>query len=290
MRNLSRLQRRTNFFEGMPRLENVAIWLGLGVVALIWIAPFVFMLFTSVKGNRELLRGSPFDVPQTLLWENYSKAWEKGNFDVLAVNSLVITSIKVPVGILVSSLAAFALARIRLRFNNAVFLLLIAGSMIPVQVAIIPLFDMTLKLGLLDTYLGVILPYIAFGIPYQVFLLRGFFQEIPSELDEAAQIDGCSWFGIFWRVVLPLARPILATLFILDFVSTWNEFGIALVLLPSSDSWTIPLGLQAFQGRFATQYNTLNAAVVTSIIPVLIVYILFQRYFVSGLLSGAVKG
>ncbi|WP_343417820.1 carbohydrate ABC transporter permease [Candidatus Flexifilum breve] len=135
-----------------------------------------------------------------------------------------------------------------------------------------------------------ILPYIAFGVPYQVFLLNGFFKSIPRELDEAARIDGCTNFVLFWRVILPIAIPALAALTILDFVATWNEFAIALVILQSKDMWTIPLSFGAFQGQFSSNYQLLNAAVVTSILPVLIVYLIFQRYFVSGLATGALKG
>ena len=134
------------------------------------------------------------------------------------------------------------------------------------------------------------LPYIAFGVPYQVFILRGFFRSLPHELDEAAQMDGASHFVIYWRIILPLATPALAALFILDFVATWNEFPIALVILQRQEAWTVPLSLQAFQGQFGNNYTEMNAAIVMAILPVIIVYLIFQRYFVSGLVAGAVKG
>ncbi len=135
------------------------------------------------------------------------------------------------------------------------------------------------------------LPYIAFGLPYHVFLFAGFFaQPSPVSLDEAATLDGCSLFGLFWRIILPLSLPILAAVFILDFVSTWNEFAIALVILQDASTWTVPLGLMAFKGQFATNYGALNAAIIIAIVPVVIVYLMFQKYFVSGLTAGAVKG
>ena len=127
-------------------------------------------------------------------------------------------------------------------------------------------------------------------MPFQVFLLTAFFKSVPRELDEAARIDGASSWGIYWRVIIPLSLPALAALFVLDFVATWNEFGIALVILQRQDMWTVPLSLQAFTGQFGNNYTELNAAIFMSIIPVIVVYLLLQRYFVAGLTTGAVKG
>jgi raffinose/stachyose/melibiose transport system permease protein len=268
----------------------VSLWISLVVVAILWLIPFIFIVFTSFKPQRELISGSPFRPPEVWQYENYERAAEQAKIGKYGLNSLLITFTKVPIGIFTAALAAFAFSRIRFRFRKLLFLIVIMGTMIPVQVALIPLFDLILKAGLLSTYLGILLPYIAFGLPYHIFLLTGFFNDIPRELDEAAKIDGASSFAIFWRIMLPLSLPALAALFILDFVSTWNEFSIALVLLQSSESWTIPLGLQAFQGRYGTNYQLMNAAIVMTIIPVLIVYVLFQRYFVSGLLVGSIKG
>ncbi|NEK55903.1 ABC transporter permease subunit, partial [Rhizobium leguminosarum] len=134
------------------------------------------------------------------------------------------------------------------------------------------------SLGLIDTYPGVILPYIAFGVPYQVFILHGFFKSIPKELSEAALIDGASHFVIFRRIFLPVCLPVLAALLILDFVSTWNEFAMALVLLQDQHMWTLPLGLMSFQGQFSSNYGQLNAAIVMTVLPATIVYLMFQRY------------
>jgi raffinose/stachyose/melibiose transport system permease protein len=167
---------------------------------------------------------------------------------------------------------------------------IVMGAMIPVQVALAPLFRLVLNLGLINQYLGILLPYIAFGVPFQVFLLTAYFKAIPRELDEAARIDGASAWGIFRRVIIPLSVPALAALFVLDFVSTWNEFGIALVILQRQDMWTVPLSLQNFKGQFGNNYVEMNAAIFMSIIPVMVVYLLLQRYFVSGLTTGAVKG
>lgn len=269
---------------------RVIAWVALVIVALVWVMPFVFVVFTSLKAPRELLTGSPFAAPRNPQWLNFNRAWEVANLSRYGTNTLIVSAVKVPLGLLVSSLAAFALTRLRFRYQKALLLLFVMGTMIPVQVALIPLFSIMVNLGLLNNYLGLIIPYIAFGVPYQVFLLQSAFKDIPKELDEAARIDGGSNFQIYRLVVMPLSLPMLAALFILDFVATWNEFSIALVIMTSSDWWTIPLGLQAFQGRYATQYHLLNATIVMATIPVLVLYLVFQRYFVSGLTRGAIKG
>ena len=267
----------------------VALWAGLVGFALAWVLPFVFILFTSLKSDADIYGGSVFRPPLHPLWSNYANAWGRGNFSTTLVNSVVITLVKVPLGILVASMAAYVLTRIRLPGGRGLFLLFLCGTMIPFQVLLAPLFSLVNGLGLTNTYVGVILPYIAFGLPYQVFVLRNFFRQVPNEIAEAATIDGASHVAIFWRIFLPLSLPALAALVILDFVATWNEFAIALVILQDSGRWTLPLGLMSFQGQFASAYGPLNAAIVMTIVPAILVYLIFQRYFVSGLTAGAVK-
>ncbi|WP_321790584.1 carbohydrate ABC transporter permease [Burkholderia pyrrocinia] len=281
------------FSGGNPRRRIdwvlVGLWVALAFVAIVWVMPFVFIVFTSLKPEGEIYAATAYLPPHTLAWENYSAAWERGNFGTTLINSVVITLIKVPIGILLSAAAAYALSQIRMRGRQALFLLFLFGTMLPFQVLLAPLFSLVNKLGLINTYVGVILPYIAFGVPYQVFILHGYFREIPTELSEAALMDGASHVTIFWRIFLPVSLPALAALVILDFVSTWNEFAMALVLLQDGAKWTLPLGLMAFQGQFASAYGPLNAAIVMTVLPAVIVYLIFQRYFVSGLTMGAVK-
>ena len=267
----------------------VALWLALVLTALVWVAPFVFIVFTSLKSEAEIYGGNVFGPPTHADWGNYAHAWVRGNFSTTLLNSILITAIKVPLGIIISAALAYALSQTKLRLRDTIFLVLLCGTMIPFQVLLAPLFTLVNGLRLINTYVGVILPYIAFGIPYQVFVLRGFFRQIPGEMREAAMMDGASHLAIFWRIYLPLAVPALAALVILDFVATWNEFAMALVILQDQSRWTLPLGLMSFQGQFASAYGPLNAAIVTTVIPAVIVYLIFQRYFVSGLMAGAVK-
>ncbi|TCM52777.1 carbohydrate ABC transporter membrane protein 2 (CUT1 family) [Rhizobium sp. PP-F2F-G48] len=268
----------------------VALWISLALVALIWVAPFVFIVFTSLKSNAAVMGTSAFSPPVDPKFANYTGAWDRGRFNTTFFNSVIITAIKVPLGLFISAMAAYALAKIPFTGRKMLLLAILFGTMIPFQVMLAPLFTLVNGLHLIDTYPGVILPYLAFGIPYQVFILQSFFRGIPKELSEAARIDGASHFTIFRRIFLPVSLPVLAALLILDFVSTWNEFAMALVLLQDRDMWTLPLGLSAFQGQFSRDYGQLNAAIVMTVLPAAIVYLIFQRYFVSGLTSGAVKG
>ncbi|QCJ00294.1 carbohydrate ABC transporter permease [Agrobacterium larrymoorei] len=268
----------------------IGLWIALFAVALVWVAPFIFIVFTSLKSPADVTSTGAFMPPVDVAWDNYSSAWNRGSFARSFVNSVIITIVKVPLGLAISAMAAYALAKMRLKFGKALLLLVVFGTMIPFQVMLAPLFTLVNSFGLIDTYPGVILPYIAFGVPYQVFILHGFFKGIPKELSEAALIDGASHFTIFRRIFLPVCLPVLAALFILDFVSTWNEFAMALVLLQDQKMWTLPLGLMSFQGQFSSNYGELNAAIVMTVLPATLVYLIFQRYFVSGLTSGAVKG
>ena len=267
----------------------MVLWIALIVIAVIWIAPFVFIVFTSLKANSTVMGSSAFAPPTSLEWRNFSGAWARGHFSTTVFNSAVITLIKVPLGLMISAMAAYALSRIRLPAGRAIFLLVLFGTMLPFQVMLAPLFTLVNSFGLINTKVGIILPYLAFGVPYQVFILHGFFSEVPKELSEAALVDGASHFTIFRRIFLPISLPVLAALLILDFVATWNEFAMALVILQDNSTWTLPLGLMSFQSQFQSDYGQLNAAIVMTVLPATIVYLIFQRYFVSGLTSGAIK-
>jgi len=269
---------------------RIGLWITLLITVLIWAAPIIFMIFTSLKSEQDIFGTPAFAFPFTPEWGNYVEALERGNLLTSAGNSLIIAIVKVPVGLFISAAAAFALSRLKFKRQRLLMGVIAMGAMVPIQVAIAPLFQTVQALGLLNTQIGVILPYIAFGLPYQTFILYGFFRAIPAEIDESARMDGASNWRLFWQIILPLSKPALAALFILDFVSTWNEYAIALALLQSQEAWTIPLAIQGFQSQFTSSYGPLNAFTIMSVLPVLIVYIMFQKYFVEGAFAGAVKG
>jgi raffinose/stachyose/melibiose transport system permease protein len=272
------------------RLPNIGLSVLLGLFALVWLSPFIFVAVTSVRSQGELLSSGVFALPTGIQLTNFERAWRIGHFDQYFLNSLIVTLVKVPLGIFIASLAAYPIAKLRFPFKDWVFVLFLLGLAIPIHVTLLPLFIIERKLGILNTLWALFPPYVAFGLPFQIFVLRGFFREIPSELVEAARIDGASEWTNYWRIMMPLTVPALATLAIIDSLHTWNEFLLALVLI-QADRWrTVPLGLLHFQGEFGSRYPELAAGILIAIAPILVIYLFFQRYLVSGLTSGAIRG
>jgi len=261
----------------------------ISILAIIWLYPLIIVISTSVRTQMDIVCRGVFKLPAKIIFDNFSKAWELGNFSIFYKNSVIISFIKVPIGIFVSALAAYPLAKWNFKLRDGIFYFFILGFGIPVTVTLLPLTILLNKIHLLNTLWSLLFPYIAFGLPFQILTCRGFFRTIPDELIEAARIDGCGEISIFSKIILPLSRPALAALFIIDFVATWNEFPMALIFI-HDDRWkTIPLGIMYFQGQFSSSYGVINAGVALSILPVLFVYILLQRYFVEGT-AGALKG
>lgn len=272
------------------RTSNILILTGMILLSLIWLLPLVSVLLTSLRSQGDLFANGIFGWPKNFKWENFVKAWSAGDFSIYFQNSLFVILVKVPLGILISALAAYPLAKISFKLSQPMFLFFLLGLAVPVQVTLQPLIIMMRELGLSNTLFALMPPYIAFGIPLQVLVLRGFFRQIPSELVEAARVDGASELSIFFRIMVPLSVPALAALAIIDTLATWNEFLLALVLISDKSSRTVPIGLMQFQGEHSSDYTVLMAGVALSIIPVLIIFLLLQRYFVTGLTAGAVKG
>lgn len=204
-------------------------------------------------------------------------------------NSLLISIVKVPLGILVNALAAFALTRLNFKWATGMFIFILIGMMVPMQATLVPLNMMLNAVNLNNTFPGIIFVYLGFGIPFGILVLRGFMLAIPRDLDEAAVIDGCNELDKFFRIIVPIAMPAIATLFILDFLATWNEFLLAQIFITKESMQPITAGLLSFQGQHSTNYTLLNAGVLISILPVMVVYVFFQKYLISGMV-GAVKG
>lgn len=261
----------------------------LGLLAVVFLIPIVFIAFTALKSNADLLSNPFYAWPEKFVWSNFPDAWKEGRLGMYLKNTAVIAFVKVPLGILIEALAAYALTRMLFKGSNLMFGIFLVGMMIPMQVTLVPLNIFLNKLNLVNTYPGIMLVYLGFGIPFGILILRGFFRSIPKEIDEAALIDGCSDMGKFVRIILPLSMPAVATLFIFDFMATWNEFLLAQIFITKDSMKTITTGLLAFRGEFSTNYALLNAGVLISVLPILAVYLSFQKYFVSGL-AGSVKG
>ena len=283
------MNEKAKSMKAEARLTDTVLYLLLGLMALVWLMPFVIIVLTSLRSMGDLISNGVFAWPEEIVLANFERAWNIGNFSTYFRNSLILISVKVPLGIVIASLAAFPLAKMQFRFRSLIFIIFLIGLAIPVHVALTPLLVMMKQLGIQGTLAALIPPYVVFGLPFQIFVMRGFFRTVPSELLEAARLDGATEWGNFWRILMPLSAPALATLFIIDALSTWNELLMALVLISSNESRTVPVGLLLFQGQFSSQYTQLMAGVLISITPIIVLYIFLQRYMVSGLTAGAIK-
>jgi raffinose/stachyose/melibiose transport system permease protein len=275
--------------KAQERLTNGVLYIVFAVLAAMWLLPFLIIVLTALRSMGDLINNGVFAWPEQFVFANFERAWNIGNFSTYFRNSLLLIVFKVPLGIVIASLAAYPLAKMQFRFNNAIFIFFLFGLAIPVHVTLTPLLVMMKQLGIQGTLLALIPPYVVFGLPFQIFVMRGFFRTVPSELLEAARLDGSSEMGIFWQILMPLSVPALATIFIIDALATWNELLIALVLISATEWRTVPAGLLQFQGQFSSQYTQLMAGVLISITPILVLYIFLQRYMVAGLTAGALK-
>lgn len=262
----------------------------LTVGAAIMLVPFVYMVSTSFKAQAYVLTIPPQFVPDPATLDNYVQVLTTQNFAAYFRNSVVVSTTATVISVLLSSMMAYAFARFRFPGREILFRLVLVGLMVPAMMLIIPQFILAKQLALIDSLLGLIVFYVAASISLNTFLLRGFFASIPGELEDAMQVDGANAWTRYWRLALPLSTPALATTTIFTFLATWDEFAWALTIINDPAKRTLPLAIQLFQGQNATQWGLVFAASVVAVLPVIIVFLIFQRYFVQGLTSGALKG
>jgi raffinose/stachyose/melibiose transport system permease protein len=256
---------------------------------LIILVPIVIIVFGALKTRGEMF-AHPYTLPIPPHWENFAVILETPSFWTMLRNSLVVM-LGTTIGVLiVCSLAAFVFARMQFRGKDLAFNFLTLGLMFPITVAIMPVYLVVRQMKLVDSLLAVILVQTAFGISQNIIILRGFFKSIPVELQDAASIDGCSTFGFFWRILLPLARPALAAVGALTMIVSWNDLLTPLVLLNRDALWTLPLGTMQFQGQYSSDLALTAAFVTLSALPAIIFYLFAERQIVAGLTAGALKG
>jgi raffinose/stachyose/melibiose transport system permease protein len=270
--------------------KGLVITLVLVVVALFWISPLALLVITAVRPLSDFIGNGPLSWPDAFTWSNFKDAWGIGNFATTYRNSAFLALMKVPLGVVISAMLGFALAKLRMKFRRTVMFTVFLGLTIPIYITIVPVFIMMRSAGATDSLFGLLGPYLAFGIPFEVLVLQSFFRQIPDEIIEAAKVDGAGDWRIFFTIMLPLSLPALVTVAILDAVATWNEFLFALILLNSDVNKTIPVGLLNFQGQFANNNTGLAAGILIAVVPILIAYTLLQRWIVGGLTAGATKG
>jgi raffinose/stachyose/melibiose transport system permease protein len=275
------------------RLTHVASaivrWATLIVIAGAIVIPVLYAVLGGFKDDYQL-SASPMALPDPWVTSNYTDILGSDSFWLQLRNSVIIAVITTAIVLLFASLAAFVFARRSFPGREVVFTLFTLGLLFPSAVAILPLFVLVRTLGLLDNPLGIALPQAAFALPLTIIILRPFFRSIPLELEDAALIDGCGAFGFFWRVLLPLSRPVLATVAVLTILSSWNQFLLPLVILSDQANWTLPLGVTNFSTQYSSDTARILAYTTLSLIPALAFYLVAERQLVGGLTSGAVKG
>ncbi len=272
-----------------PRVGAVLAQALLAANTLLVLLPMGFMVLSSLKTTREIFQ-RPFALPLAVRWDNYAQVWGTAHFALYFRNSVVVTVAAMALILLTGTLAAFALGRYRFRGNDLIYLFFLSGIMVPIRLAIIPLFVMMRDLRLLDSLWSLVLVYAASGLPSAIFILTAFFRALPQDLDSAARIDGASEPAVLVRVLLPLVRPALAIVTIYNIIPIWNDFFFPLVFIHVDRLKTLPLGLTVFFGEYATNWALLFAGLTLTAAPLLVLYVVMSRQFIKGLTAGAVKG
>ncbi|HEV2073733.1 MAG TPA: carbohydrate ABC transporter permease [Thermomicrobiales bacterium] len=281
---------------GAPRHRSPGRFVGSALVQLVLVAygiivvyPLLIMLASSLKTTGEIFANPLSLIPETVRLVNYVDAWNQANFGTYFRNSIFVCAVSVALILFFGSMAAYVLARFSFPGNRAIYLLFLAGFMIPIRLAIVPLFIMMRDLRLLDTLWSLILVYVAGGMPFTIFLMVNFFRHIPRDLEDAAVLDGAGPFQVYYQIMLPLVRPALATVGLFHFLSVWNDFFFPLIFIRSENLRTVPLGVSTFFGEYTNDWALMFAALSISIMPVIAVYLLASKQFIAGLTSGAIK-
>lgn len=270
-------------------IKKVFVYIILIIQSAIALLPLLWMGLLSTKTTDEIY-SDPFGIPAKLNIENYTEAWNMVNIGMLFRNSIFVTVMSVTVSLFISAMASYALARFRFKYQFHIYILFLLGMMIPIQAVMLPVFMMNKALNLSNTYFTLCGSYVAFSLPTNILILVGFIKGVPFEIEEAAFIDGASLWKTIFYIILPVLKPAMATVTILDFLSNWNEFSLALVLINNNNMKTLTVGLASIAGEYSSNYGIMAAGLMFALVPVLIIYIFLQKYIVEGMTAGAVKG
>lgn len=265
-------------------MEIVAI-----IIGLIFLVPFYFLLSNSVKPFGDILLDSA-SLPKSFSLDNYKRAWDVMNFPVAFKNSFLITVLSISGLVIISSMAAYRMVRKPTKFNTIVFAAFVAAMVIPFQSIMIPLVQVAKNLSLLNSIPGLVVCYLGFGVSISVFLYHGFIKSIPLEVEEAAVVDGCTPYGVFWKIVFPLLKSMTVTIMLLNSLWIWNDFLLPSLILQSPELRTIPLSTYSFFGQYTKQWDLALAALVMGILPIVIFFLAMQKNIIEGITAGSVKG
>lgn len=272
------------------RLKITAGYLTLLAISIVFLLPFVWMIRSALMSLSQIFVMPPIWIPNPIKWDNFSRALTVLPFSKFFVNTVIIVVLSMIGTVLSSTIAAFGFSRIEWKGRNLIFMILLSGMMLPGAVTLIPTFIGWKVLGFYDTYIPLIVPAFFGGGIFNIFLLRQFYMGIPRDFDEAAVIDGASFFQIYYRLILPLSRSAVIVVSLFTFLGVWNDFFGPLIYLKSAEKYTLALGLQMFQGAYSSQWDLLMAASMTVILPCVVVFLVGQRYFLEGITLTGLKG
>ncbi len=270
------------------KLKRIFIYILLTIMAVITILPLLWMISTSLKTANDVMSFPPEIIPDPIQFYNYVEALTAAPFGLYFFNSAKITILTTAGLIIVSSLGGYGFARFDFPFKNVLFGILLSAMMVPAAMMLIPLYSMFRNLGWLDRHIALIIPPMVANT-FSTFLFRQFFMSLPKELDESARIDGCGTMGIYFRILMPLSKPIVATATVLSFMWNWNAFIRPLIFLNSVEKLTVTVGLSVFQGQFASYHHLSMAVATTALIPIFLVYLGAQKYIISGMITSGLK-
>jgi raffinose/stachyose/melibiose transport system permease protein len=268
-------------------IGSTFVWAFLLALAVVVIYPLLWMTLNGFKTNAELF-GNPFALPLELRWENYANAWNRGVGNYLMVSVLVTVTSTIAT-VFIGAWAAYGLTRIKIPFSRTFLIIILAGLMMAPTVALIPLVRMFQAMGLYNTFWALLILYTAFRIPFTVFLIRAYMMDLPVQIDEAAAVDGASRARAFWQIILPMCKPIIVSTVILNILFTWNEYLFAMVFTSGGDFQTLPVGLTNLMAKHGTDYPVVFAGMVMAALPMVVLFIAGQRYFIRGLADGIGK-
>lgn len=271
------------------KISKLILYILLILFAVLYLFPLLWLINVSFKDNNEIFL-SPFTLPSDPQWINYQKAWVAGHIGQYFLNSVIVVGCTLLFSLVINCMAAYAIARMKWKLSGAAMTLFLSGMMVPIHATLIPLYVLFTNIGLVDNYLSLIIPYIVFSFGQSIYIMRGFFGNLPKEMEEAAVIDGCSLWGAFWKIIIPISTGGIFTIGLFTFNGTWNELLVAKIFTTSDSVRTLPVGLTNFVGPNMVNYGPMLAAIVIAIIPTIIVYCCLSNKIVGGLTAGAVKG
>jgi multiple sugar transport system permease protein len=275
--------------KGMRIFQNVVKYTGIALLTLLWLLPIIAAVFTSFRTQDDITARGFWTLPESFVLTNFVKAWTEARVEKYLINSFIITIPALLAMLFFSSLGAYALARYRFRGNLLIYFVFVAGTLLPFQILMLPVFRLTNALGLFDTYGALILIHTAFQLGFCTFVLRNFMRTVPYEIIDAARVDGCGEFRIYWQIVLPLMLPALAALATLEFTWVFNDYLWAIILLRSDALRPVTAGLATLRGQYNTDWPVITAGALLATIPTLLVFVFLQRYFIQGLTLGSGK-